>query len=953
MADAISIQELIDARTDAKTLEQAVNGDAVTTVLSRLGETYPTLSNALNQIDSKLDSADAQIKQGITNLFENGGLPATPFNTKALMTASALVDGQYAMVTDDTVNNGLYVKTAGAWVKSAYDPLTQAKTYTDTAKTSAISTAATDATIKADNAKNQANTYTDTVREAINDTLKTAGEVDLSIATNTLFASSSQGRWVSLTGYSGKLLPVVGGRPYTITGNANGKTKVMFILEGAVITANSAVTNVSPTNGAGILLAANEVLKIDAPTNATHLWMSNLNSETTNNLVTLPSSVVQGIDNLVYKTDIVQDANTGGANSVLSGEVGVNLQNSINAVKRHITPFVPISTDIGITLKAAYAWSALQPVANTTVKSVEIVLQKGDVLTFDYTPLDGVILWDWRTTESTGKAFALLAHNAASNQSRSHTQVAYANMTVRLSNANASTIKVNNVTLTSENYTDIGSWFATQKPIYNTTFFTQAKTTDLIQLYKGDEVVVTQILEGAMVIVRQDGVDYRPIYGAASGHPEFQKVSWVADADVKVRLTGTKNSEFLIRRITTDLRTVTSAASTASVDYSVPSVLQLGEVTSVFATSMNYILDTKMIDGVDHIRISTNLGKTYTTMPNILGDIVHYHFFSDGTIMLCSPTKVYWTDDYLTLNEAVIYDHDGTVFVPTHRHFFAMQNSDKTMHIDGKEIFVWGDYMITGTPRIWYSTDRGRTIKCAAKFGTTVMDGKTRKVRHVHRVSYREKDSSFYITTGDHGFEGAENMVLRANYDFDTDVWTWKFYNSGWNYKFGAIFFDDVYAYLLTDYTNPDQQDIQGFYRVLPEHLGDFSKYRAIYKPDLATLGETAFSRFFMDKMGNKVILPDWKGFGVIWVAREGMAFERVQLSKNIWLAYMIGANYNGDIYSVEFDNFAAVTANGGANIKLNRGTYNLTKALRNSGVNDFMRGHTLINDMGSISEQP
>lgn len=149
MADAISIQELIDARTDAKTLEEAVNGDAVTTVLSRLGETYPTLSNALNQIDgkieqadllmttalnqidSKLDSADAQVKQGITSLFENGGLPATPFATKALMTASALVDGKYAMVTDDTVNNGLYVKTAGAWVKSDYNSLTNAKTYVD------------------------------------------------------------------------------------------------------------------------------------------------------------------------------------------------------------------------------------------------------------------------------------------------------------------------------------------------------------------------------------------------------------------------------------------------------------------------------------------------------------------------------------------------------------------------------------------------------------------------------------------------------------------------------------------------------------------------------------------------------------------------------------------------------------------------------------------------------
>lgn len=131
MADAISIQELIDARTDAKTLEEAVNGDAVTTVLTRLGETYPTLSNALNQIDGQISDANDMLVESVTTLFTNGGLPATPFATKALMIASALVDGDFAQVTDDTVNNGLYVKTAGAWVKSGYDPVATANTYTD------------------------------------------------------------------------------------------------------------------------------------------------------------------------------------------------------------------------------------------------------------------------------------------------------------------------------------------------------------------------------------------------------------------------------------------------------------------------------------------------------------------------------------------------------------------------------------------------------------------------------------------------------------------------------------------------------------------------------------------------------------------------------------------------------------------------------------------------------
>ena len=113
MAEPISIQQLTDASLDVKSLEEVVNGDENVVITTRLGETYPS------------------VKGSIKKVFELGGLPATPFATKALMEASELVDGDYAIVTDDTVNNGLYVKTAGAWVKSGYDPAEQAKSYAD------------------------------------------------------------------------------------------------------------------------------------------------------------------------------------------------------------------------------------------------------------------------------------------------------------------------------------------------------------------------------------------------------------------------------------------------------------------------------------------------------------------------------------------------------------------------------------------------------------------------------------------------------------------------------------------------------------------------------------------------------------------------------------------------------------------------------------------------------
>lgn len=100
---------IAEASQDLQTIEDFVNLPAGSDVRPRLlpSVNVGTLAGARQAI------------------FEAGGLPATPFATKALMTASALVDGDYAMVTDDTVNNGLYIKTAGAWVRSDYSPLMQ------------------------------------------------------------------------------------------------------------------------------------------------------------------------------------------------------------------------------------------------------------------------------------------------------------------------------------------------------------------------------------------------------------------------------------------------------------------------------------------------------------------------------------------------------------------------------------------------------------------------------------------------------------------------------------------------------------------------------------------------------------------------------------------------------------------------------------------------------------
>lgn len=111
------MQDLANGHLDVKALGEAANGDENTIVTTRTGNTYPSAERAINI------------------MFQNGGLPAKPFATKAKMITdgASLPDDSYAMVTNekgvDAINNGLYVKTAGAWVKSGYDPVDLAKVY--------------------------------------------------------------------------------------------------------------------------------------------------------------------------------------------------------------------------------------------------------------------------------------------------------------------------------------------------------------------------------------------------------------------------------------------------------------------------------------------------------------------------------------------------------------------------------------------------------------------------------------------------------------------------------------------------------------------------------------------------------------------------------------------------------------------------------------------------------
>lgn len=173
MAELLTMQDLANGHLDIKALGEAANGDENTIVTTRTGNTYPSAERAINI------------------MFKNGGLPAEPFETKAQMEidGAELVDGDYAMVTDDTANNGLYVKTAGAWVKSEYDPVLAAKEYTNTQRDILL----------ANNVVNVFRTKLSMEASTLPDSSHAVVVDDSQYIANNTFYKKIAGQWVTLT----------------------------------------------------------------------------------------------------------------------------------------------------------------------------------------------------------------------------------------------------------------------------------------------------------------------------------------------------------------------------------------------------------------------------------------------------------------------------------------------------------------------------------------------------------------------------------------------------------------------------------------------------------------------------------------------------------------------------------------------------------------------------------
>lgn len=107
MTEPITKQELVDASLDAATIEQAVNGSDTADVVSRLGQTFPTMAKAVKLLQAA------------------GGFIG--FTTKAnLLAYTPTEPKQLARVhSDNDANNGDYYWNGSAWLKSPFEPFSR------------------------------------------------------------------------------------------------------------------------------------------------------------------------------------------------------------------------------------------------------------------------------------------------------------------------------------------------------------------------------------------------------------------------------------------------------------------------------------------------------------------------------------------------------------------------------------------------------------------------------------------------------------------------------------------------------------------------------------------------------------------------------------------------------------------------------------------------------------
>jgi hypothetical protein len=311
---------------------------------------------------------------------------------------------------------------------------------------------------------------------------------------------------------------------------------------------------------------------------------------------------------------------------------------------------------------------------------------------------------------------------------------------------------------------------------------------------------------------------------------------------------------------------------------------------------------------------------------NIYGNIVHAHWFNDGTCLFCTEQHCYYTKDFVTVNESTVYDYDGTVSTPSGHRFYNIPKGTDSYMIDGKEFHLWYDYILLQTvhPRLWYSNDNGVTVRAAFAFGESSINGSVLSARHGHGFKYNPYNGYFYAWTGD---TNEECHFIRGKYQNNT--WTWELVATGPEYKFGTILFSGGNMFCVTDYGDVSLADKKGVLSCPVDDI-DSENFEYLYK--VTDIGSASLSDIWIDKSGWKVMVPDYLGGNKTLIANKGFKFKWVANTRAIRINGFTGPNYNGDVYC----KYATSSAVSEDTFHIMKPTINLTEAMHTFGAYDF-----------------
>lgn len=391
----------------------------------------------------------------------------------------------------------------------------------------------------------------------------------------------------------------------------------------------------------------------------------------------------------------------------------------------------------------------------------------------------------------------------------------------------------------------------------------------------------------------------------------------------------------------------------------VPSMLKVGDPTNIIYTIDDFLLAHDYVEGsTDILKASLDLGKTWHVISNNLtseyGNVTNAFFFADGTLMFCTRKSdgchAYWIRDFvnITVNETTIIDYDGNELA-LNANETRLYNVGRVTHheyVNGVEHFCFGDYTITtDNPRLWYSCDNGRTIRCAFAFGYSQVNGQTIYARHIHWFCYNQHDGYFYALTGDHMRNGvSECHIMRGRHDAN-HLWTWEVLKTGQAYKLVAPAFDAGNMYCVTDYTDSEFANKKGIVS-LPINSLDVADMKYLFRATAEFMAEgsydsraAAIASYFTDNHGWRIAGSDYLGNSKLLIAKGGHNFKWVDNDAGLKFGNWMGPNNNGDCYAT-YTIPNPNSASGEAWLRIShRQSYNVTDMFRNSGMTDFFEG--------------